>query len=275
MTTAPAEATRRHPALDLLARYRAIFSAAWAMRRELAGPQRLADEVAFLPAALALQETPVHPAPRRALWVIMALFAFALAWACVGQIDIVAVAPGRVVVSDGTQVVQPLEAGIIKAIHVQDGTQVQAGQVLIELDPTTATADSQAVLAQAAAARAEQQRTQALARALHTLLAAPSAPHVALPADPQTQAEWADIAAKLLRLGAEATRRTAEGATAREALAKLQATVPLSRQREADVAGLAAQGFIASHAGQDRTRERIEQERDLAGAHDASTLPTQ
>ena len=67
-----------------------------------------------------------------------------------------------------------------------------------------------------------------------------------------------------LRLDAEVTRRQAEGATAREGLAKLQATVPLARQRETDMAALAAQGFIAGHAGQDRTRDRIEQERDLA-----------
>ena len=257
-------AAPRHPALELLARYRAIFAAAWALRHELAGPQRLADEAAFLPAALALQATPVHPAPRRALWAIMALFGFALLWACVGQLDIVAVAPGRIVVSDGTQVVQPLEAGIIKAIHVRDGARVQAGQLLIELDPTTAAADSQAVRAQASAAGAEVQRTRALARALSPSTAGATLAATALPADPQTQAEWADISARLLRLDAEVTRRQAEGSTAREGLAKLHATVPLARQREADVAALAAQGFIASHAGQDRTRERIEQERDLA-----------
>ena len=63
----PTEAApQRHPFIELLARYRAIFQAAWAARRELAGPQRLTDEAAFLPAALSLQETPAHPAPRRA-----------------------------------------------------------------------------------------------------------------------------------------------------------------------------------------------------------------
>ena len=65
------EATpQRHHALELLARYRAIFAAVWAARHQLAGPKRLADEAAFLPAALSLQDTPVHPAPRRValLW---------------------------------------------------------------------------------------------------------------------------------------------------------------------------------------------------------------
>jgi hemolysin D len=78
------------------------------------------------------------------------------------------------------------------------------------------------------------------------------------------QAEWADIDARIARLDAEIARRQAETATLQAALAKLEDTLPLARQREADIQGLAAQGFVAGHAGQDRTRERIELERDLA-----------
>jgi hemolysin D len=85
-------AAPRHPTLDLLARYRAVFQAAWQARHELAGPRRLSDETAFLPAALSLQDTPVHPAPRRTAVVICALFAVALLWSIFGKIDIVAVA---------------------------------------------------------------------------------------------------------------------------------------------------------------------------------------
>ncbi|MFY8042498.1 MAG: HlyD family type I secretion periplasmic adaptor subunit, partial [Rhodoferax sp.] len=70
----------RHPARELLARYKAIFQAAWAHRAELAGPKLMADEAAFLPAALSLQETPVHPAPRRLAFGLMALFVIALLW---------------------------------------------------------------------------------------------------------------------------------------------------------------------------------------------------
>jgi hemolysin D len=78
--TEPAQTSApTHPARDLLARYRAIFSAAWGMRHQLAGPQRMADEVAFLPAALSLQDTPVHPSPRRLAYAVMALFAICLA----------------------------------------------------------------------------------------------------------------------------------------------------------------------------------------------------
>ena len=260
----PTTPALRHPALELLSRYRAVLAAAWAARHELAGPKRLADEAAFLPAALEIQETPVHPAPRRAAWAIMAFFTIALVWSVVGQVDIVAVAPGRIVVSDGTKVVQPLEAGIVKAIHVRDGDRVHAGQVLIELDPTTANADSLAVQGQVDAARAEAQRAQALLRALVGSPGAGSAHPPQQWPDTQAQAEWTDISARLARLDAEIARRQAEGVTARELLSKLQTTLPLAQKREEDVVALATNGFIDSHAGQDRIRERVEMERDLA-----------
>lgn len=52
--------------------------------------------------------------------------------------------------------------------------------------------------------------------------------------------------------------------TVQATLGKLEATVPIARQREQDFETLAAQGFMSGHAKQDRTRERIELERDLA-----------
>ncbi len=256
------DTTARHPAIELLGRYKAIFKAAWNAREELAGPKRQADEQAFLPAALSLQETPVHPAPRRAMWAIMALFVIALAWSILGQVDIVAVAQGRIAVADSTKLIQPLEPAVVKAIKVKDGDHVIQGQVLVELDATGATADLKSAQEQLDAERSEQLRSQALLQALQ----AGKAPQKQ--ADPQVnallQVEWADITAKLGKLDAEHNRRQAELQTAKEMLAKLQTTVPLARQRETDFKALSDQGFVAGHAGQDKTRERIELERDLA-----------
>jgi hemolysin D len=252
---------QQHPALELLARYRAIFKAAWEARHELAGPKRLADEQAFLPAALSLQETPTHPAPRRAAIVICALFLIALLWSLLGKVDIVAVAQGRIVVSERTKTIQPLEAGIVHKILVRDGDSVKAGQVLVELDATNAQADQASVGEQFKAADSELQRSTALLAALQ----ANRAPSLQASADSaQLQAEWQDVTARIAKLDAEHARRNAEAATVREAIAKLEATIPLVRQREADVKGLAEQGFMNQHAGQDRTRERIELERDLS-----------
>jgi hemolysin D len=256
----------RHPALELLARYAAVLRAVWAARHELAGPRRLADEAAFLPAALSLQETPTHPAPRRAMWVIIALFVVALSWSIVGQVDIVAVASGRIVISQRSKLIQPLETSAVRAIHVKDGDRVREGQLLVELDATAPNADSASAGEQQLATRSELLRSRALLRALQSD-AAPALDRVGEPLPPDSnallQSEWSDIAAKRTRLEAEAQRRAAELTTHNEHLAKLQATAPLVRQREADFKGLADQGFVAGHAGQDRTRERIEIERDI------------
>jgi len=159
---------QRHPAIELLARYKSVAQAAWAARDQLAGPKRLADEAAFLPAALSLQDTPVHPAPRRAAVAICSLFVIALLWAVFGQIDIVAVAPGRIVVSERTKTLQPLETSVVKQVLVKDGDLVEAGQVLVELDATEAKADQANVQEQLAAAISEERRTTALREALRT-----------------------------------------------------------------------------------------------------------
>jgi len=258
-----------HPAWELLGRYRAIFQAAWRHRAELAGPQRLADEVAFLPAALSLQETPVHPAPRRLAWGLMMLFLLALLWSVFGQVDIVAVAPGRIIVGERTKLIQPLEASVVKAVLVKDGERVQAGQVLVELDPTMATADKASVQELLASAVSEELRSAALLQAL----ANGQAPRLATTqtstakmdaaTQAQLQSEWQDISARLARLQAEAERRQAEMTTVRESIAKLEATVPMAQRREADFTKLVEQGYISGHATQDKTRERVELERDL------------
>jgi hemolysin D len=272
-TQAPHEAPRQ-PLVALLARYRAILKSAWDHRDELAGPRRMMDERAFLPAAIALQEVPPHPAPRRAIIVICALFAIALTWACIGHIDIVAVAQGRIIVSQRSKTIQPLETSVVKAIHVKDGDKVRAGDLLVELDSTITAADSARVVEESSAAISEALRAQSLLNALVKGDAPTASGSVfeslratdRATAQAQLQSEWADISAKLAKFAAEAARRNAEIATADQLVAKLNVTLPLAQKRERDFRSLSEQGFISNHAGQDRTRERIELERDLATA---------
>lgn len=264
------------PALLLLARYRSVFAAAWAARHDLASPARMADETAFLPAALSLAETPIHPAPRRLAYALMGLFTAAVTWALFAEIDIVAVAPGRIVVSERTKVVQPLERSVVKRVLVQDGQHVKAGQALVELDPTTALADMTSVEDQLKASESDAVRARALLKVMEgtSSEAVPPLPTIAMPAEwsatersathAQLLAEWNEISAKLAKFRAEIAHRQAEVATMREAVAKLEAMLPLAKKREQDFQELAAQGFMSTHAGQDRTRERIEIERDLA-----------
>src|ERR1700719_2958996 len=106
-----------------------------------ARPDRSRTELEFLPAALEIVETPASPAGRAIGGVIILFFILALAWATFGQIEIVATASGKIVPTGRTKIIQPLEIGTVRAINVQEGQTVRAGEVLVELDPTTSGAD--------------------------------------------------------------------------------------------------------------------------------------
>jgi hemolysin D len=69
------------------------------------------------------------------------LFVLALIWAIFGRIDVVATAAGKTVPGENVKIVQPIEMGAVRAIHVKNGQFVRKGELLIELDPTLATAD--------------------------------------------------------------------------------------------------------------------------------------
>src|SRR3984885_10591144 len=98
--------------------------------------RRQFDELAFLPAALEIVETPPSPIGRAIGATIVALFCMALIWATFGHVDIVASATGKVVPSGRVKLIQPFETGVVRAIRVRDGQSVKSGDVLIELDPT-------------------------------------------------------------------------------------------------------------------------------------------
>src|SRR5581483_9927891 len=104
-------------------------------------PVRPTYELAFLPAALEIAETPPSPVGRAVGATIIAIFCIALAWATFGKVDIVATATGKIVPSGRTKLVQPFETGVVRVIHVHDGQRVKAGETLIELDPTMTAAE--------------------------------------------------------------------------------------------------------------------------------------
>lgn len=92
-----------------------------------------------------IESTPPARALAALLWTLVALGATALVWALVGQLDIVATAPGRLVPFSQVKLVQSAEPGIVREILVRDGDPVTAGQVLLRLDATVAGADAAAL----------------------------------------------------------------------------------------------------------------------------------
>lgn len=269
----------------LLKRYGQVLKLAWGARHELAGPQRLAAERAFLPAALSLQDTPPHPAPRRAMALICAAFLLALLWAAFGQVDVVAVAPGRIIVSERSKVIQARDVATVSSIHVRDGQLVKEGDLLVALDDTQAGAEHTQAQQQRLFALSEKLLSQKLQEAMHSgitptlpdSLAAPWCGSPAPTCEPwkdiqrQLQAEWLDISSKRAKLEATMQMRASQIQTAQAAAVRLQVLLGSSRQRETDFDALAQQGFISSHALQDKTRDRLDLENELVRARAEQT----
>src|SRR5260221_12692692 len=118
-------------------------------------------ELAFLPAALEIIETPPSPIGRAIGATIIAFFVLALTWAYLGSVDIVATAPGKIIPSGRTKTIQPFEIGVVRAIHVHDGDIVKAGDVLIELDPTINAAEREDMQSDLIAAQLDVARLRA------------------------------------------------------------------------------------------------------------------
>jgi len=124
-----------------LARHWQVFRESWRNQNVADQAFKPKAEHEFLPAALEIMEKPPSPGLRWLLLITCALFVLALIWAIFGRIDVVAIAAGKTVPGENVKIVQPIEIGAVRAIHVRNGQFVRKGELLIELDPTLATAD--------------------------------------------------------------------------------------------------------------------------------------
>jgi len=256
---------------DFVRRYGVVWRHAWRERARAEAPRRLPHEAQFLPAALELQETAVSPAPRVAMWLLIGLVGLCLGWAVVGKIDVVATARGRIIPSDRTKTIQPTETATVTAIHVSDGRAVRAGQVLIELDATPATADVTRLRAEWVTARLQAGRAEALLRAIDGDGVGPAlAAQDGVDADRLgtevrlLEGQFAEYQTRRAKLEAEIARREAELRSAQEVVEKLAQTVPIARQQAEGFRQLFEEQGISKSVWLDREQQRIEQEQDLA-----------
>nr|VFK68551.1 MAG: type I secretion membrane fusion protein, HlyD family [Candidatus Kentron sp. UNK]VFK73632.1 MAG: type I secretion membrane fusion protein, HlyD family [Candidatus Kentron sp. UNK] len=70
--------------------------------------------------------------------VLLVLFSGFAAWASFVPLAKGVVAPGTVVVDSQRKTIQHLEGGVVRAIHVREGSRVKENDVLLELDDTKA-----------------------------------------------------------------------------------------------------------------------------------------
>ncbi len=195
---------------------------------------RTREALEFLPAALEVMESPPSPLGRALAWSLMILFTIAMLWSIIGHVDVVSIGQGKIIASAHTKVVQPLEAAVVRVIRVRDGDHVQVGQVLVELDPTQATADKDSLTEQLAAARTETARfTAETAKDPMASFAPPPEASKALVLQNRRllEQEVSTQRSKAAGLESEIQKNQADLAAGRATVNKLESSLPMLRER--------------------------------------------
>lgn len=228
------------------------------------------DEREFLPAALEILETPPSPAGRFLAMAIGSFFLIAVLWSFIGKVDVLATATGRLVPAGKVKVIQPLDPGLVRAIAVQDGDRVRAGQLLIELDPTQVGADRDRLARDLATTSLDVARLTALKpTAEHGAPAAPLIPPAGAAPDDIAQARAAlaaqvdEQAAKLAALEQQIAEKRAEEGEAAASIAKTNAGLPLLVQKARLHQQLHDEGFGTSFAYLDAQEALSDARNDL------------
>jgi adhesin transport system membrane fusion protein len=81
-------------------------------------------------------DMPSNSSVRLTLWVAMIGLVIMTTWAGMTEIDQVKRAQGQVIASDRTQVIQAVDGGVLRELLVQEGDEVQAGQLLASFEKT-------------------------------------------------------------------------------------------------------------------------------------------
>src|SRR5512135_2083637 len=231
---------------------------------------RRGEELAFLPAALEIVESPPSPIGRAIGATIILLFCVALVWAWAGTIDIVASATGKIVPSGRTKVIQPFETGVVRSIRVQDGQVVKAGDVLIELDPTVNAAERDHLHNDLLAEQLNIARLRAaLASDGDDRVADFTPPADADPILISTQRQLllnqvAEHRAKIAALARQQAQKEAEQATTMATIHKLEELIPVVQQR-VDIRKTLMERELSSKLGYfEILQQLVEQQEELS-----------
>jgi hemolysin D len=204
-----------------------------AIKQFLWKPASHQPETEFLPAALEIIETPASPAGRAVAGTIILFFVIALLWACFGLVDVIAISQGRIVPSSRTKTIQPFETGVVRAIHVKDGQEVKAGDVLVEIDPTINGAERARLESELMLARLEAARFRVAADVMTEPVYIPPKGATEGQASLQTRllaSQMEEIRAKLLGLDKQIAQGEANKKAIQATIGKLNATIPILKK---------------------------------------------
>jgi hemolysin D len=235
---------------EMFGRYFDKWRLAWAHRKELERPHRLPDEAEFLPASLAVQDTPSSPMLGLGMRAMASFFVLALIAATLFHMDIVVVGQGVLIPSGHVKTIQSLESGVVRRIAVTEGQKVREGDVLLELYSPGISTDSARFGAEQAMLISEiKSMDQFQNLILNRSNLSQDLLREGVPKELQLlAAKYREYLDKKARADAEVARRTAEINSARESLAKVLESIPRLAEKAQDYESLLADGYVSRHS---------------------------
>jgi len=214
---------------------------------------------------MAVQLMPPGAVVRMVSLAICAMVALALGFAYVAKMDIVVSVQGKVIPSGKSKVVQPLEPGIVRAVLVRDGQKVKAGDVLVELDPTSTGADRERLQRDSWEAQAEVLRSNAQLNGANSIGAPANMPAAVVTNQTATlQARLSEQGAKLAGLDSDLGKRRADADAIQSNLAQLRASLPLVRQKHQMREDMAKTGHLSQSSVLETQLELMAAEKEIA-----------
>ena len=203
-------------------------------KNNLASSAEKQDELTFLPAALEVQQSPPSRYGRIIALAIGAFFFLLILWSCFGTVDVIASFQGKTIPVGQVKIVQPREAGVVRAIHVEEGQRVQKGDLIIALDSTETRANVDSLMfdlgiSRLNAAFAQAQLFQNPAEAFATV--SDLEPELVTAAERLFQDEQQRLNAQIAGIEAEILRTEAEIRDAVIEQKALRKTIPMVRER--------------------------------------------
>ncbi len=256
----------------LINRYKNVWTASWKHRDEMEPPKRHPDEIMFLPAALSLQEKPLHPAPHYIVRGIIIFILLAFIWSYIGKIDVVATATGKIVPSGKSKIIQASDVSVIKKIYVEEGQAVKKGDLLIALDNKITQAEVDRLSNDLDMAKISLARADAMIDAI-TNKKKPVLSEINiqekhhgswLDAKEWLNGQYLELETTLAQADAIIEQRDAAIKSTRSSIARLKKSLPITRQLASDYESLVDYGYVAKHAWLEKEQTKLAQERELA-----------
>ena len=198
------------------------------------------------------------------MWVIVSLFVVAIGWTTFGKIDVVAVARGKLIPNDHSKIIQPLDAGIVRGIHVREGQDVRQGQILIELDPTASRAEQERVAKEHSAARVRVTRLRALLAGGPFEVPSDADPILATLQGELLRDQRREFESRLEAAQRAIEQREAAMAATQADVQRLETTVPMLTERAEAFKTLLEGGFVARMQYLEIEEQRITRVQSLA-----------